>query len=91
MWWISGEETPNAPVLLSNSLECLIKAAQQGKGIIAAYEKLTIFKGSNLKNIMPDVSLKRSQHYFIYPDYLKDDPDIKDIKHHFKRSMEERV
>lgn len=71
-------------VFLSNSLECLIEAAQKGKGIISAYENTRIIQNSNLKNILPDVILKKRQEYFVYPEYLKEDKDIMDLKDYLR-------
>lgn len=78
---LSKEDSQNRePVFLSNSLECLIKAAQQGKGIISTYDKMTILKNTNLQNILPDLVIKKHLVYFTYPEYLKDDQDIINIK-----------
>ncbi|MBX9804203.1 MAG: LysR family transcriptional regulator [Alphaproteobacteria bacterium] len=71
-------------VFLSNSLECLIEAAQQGKGIISAYEKTRIVQNSSLKNILPHVILNVRQEYYVYPVYLKEDKDIMDLKEYLK-------
>lgn len=77
------------PMFMSNSLECLIEAAQQGKGIIGAYDKLTILKNANLHNILPDLIIKKQKLYFVYPTYLKDDQDIMDIKGYLKEKVGE--
>jgi DNA-binding transcriptional LysR family regulator len=68
------------PAFLSNSLECLVEAAQHGKGIIGAYDKLAIIQNANLKNILPDLIIKKHPQYFVYPEYHKDDADISAIK-----------
>jgi DNA-binding transcriptional LysR family regulator len=65
-------------------LECLIEAAQKGKGIISAYEKTRIVQNSNLKNILPDLITKKRQEYFVYPEYLKADKNIYEYKRLFK-------
>lgn len=77
------------PVFLSNSLECLIEAAQQGKGIIGAYGKMTIVQNSIPQNVLPDLILQKRKGYFIYPEYLKEDKDIMDIKLYLKNKMRE--
>lgn len=87
--WILGlglEEKPNKdkqerdPIFMSNSLECLIQAAQKGKGILCSYDKLTILQRATLQNILPDLVLDKRQECFVYPEHLKDDPDIMHIK-----------
>jgi DNA-binding transcriptional LysR family regulator len=75
------------PIFLSNSLECLIEAAQQGKGIFIAYDKMTALKKADLVNILPDFVLKQRQEYFMYPEYRKDDPDIIHIKEYLKNKV----
>lgn len=77
------------PVFLSNSLECLIEAAQQGKGIIGIYNKMTILKKVSFQNILPDLVLKKQRIYFIYPEYLKDDQDIIDLKIYLENRIKE--
>lgn len=77
------------PVFLSNSLECLIEAAEKGKGIIGAYDKMTILKNANLKNILPDFIINKQKVYFAYPAYLKDDQDVMEIKGYLKKRMGE--
>jgi len=68
------------PVYTSNSIESLVHAAERGVGIIGSYEHYTIIKNSQLINILPHVKNKELKEYFIYPDYLKDDKIIMDIK-----------
>ena len=72
------------PICMSNSLECLIEAAQQGKGIISAYDKMSIVSKANLQNILPDLITQKRQEYFIYPEYLKEDKDIMDLKDYLR-------
>lgn len=74
-------------VFLSNSLECLVEAAQQNKGIVCLYDQLTIVKESNLKQILPDFVIHDCQQYFIYPKYLKDDQVIMNIKNYIKNNI----
>lgn len=85
---MEGESEYN-PVFVSNSLECMFEAAQQGKGIIGAYNKMTIVKNSTLKNILPDLSIKKCQQYFVYPVYLREDQDIINIKKYFQQGLSE--
>jgi len=70
------------PVYTSNSIESLIKAAEKGIGIVGSYKDYEIIKKSQLKNILPDVKDKPLKEYFIYPDYLKEDGVIMDIKNY---------
>jgi hypothetical protein len=94
--WILGlgiEENPNKekqerdPIFMSNSLECLIEAAQKGKGILCSFDKLAILQKANLHNLLPDLVLDKRQEYFIYPQHLKDDPDIMHIKEFLLRQV----
>lgn len=75
-------------VYQSNSLECLLEAAKQGKGIMGAYDKMTILKNSTLKNILPGLSTKKFQECFVYPEYLKDDSDIISLKKYLRKRIE---
>lgn len=74
-------------VLLSNSLECLVEAAKQGKGIMSAYDKLTIVQSANLQNILPSLIIQNREEHFIYPEYLKDNQDIIDIKAYLRGQL----
>ena len=71
----------------STSIECLFQAAKKGIGIIGGYEKMSILKNALLKNILPDVIYTEKKGYFIYPDYLKDDKDIIDIKNYLQKNL----
>ena len=71
----------------STSIECLFQAAKKGIGIIGGYEKMSILKNALLKNILPDVIYTEKIGYFIYPDYLKDDKDIIDIKNYLQKNL----
>lgn len=75
------------PAFLSNSLECLVDAARHGKGIVGLYDKLAIVKNANLKNILPDLIVKKRQQYFVYPEHLKEDEDIIAIKEYLRRRV----
>ena len=75
------------PVFTSSSIECRIEAAKRGIGIISNYEKMSILRDANLKNILPTVSNKKLKEYFIYPDYLKEDIQIIDIKNYLQQIL----
>jgi DNA-binding transcriptional LysR family regulator len=75
------------PVFTSNSIECLIKAAKNGVGIIGSYPKMEIIRQSNLTHILPDVKDKEIQLHFIYPNYLKKDTKIAELKEHLRRAL----
>lgn len=82
--WILSLGLPDgelhAPVYTSNSIDSLIIAAEKGVGIVASYEDYNVIKNSTLKNILPDIKDKPFKEYFIYPDHLKEDELINDIK-----------
>jgi DNA-binding transcriptional LysR family regulator len=80
------QEKVHTPYLGANSLEREIRAAKRSKGIIAAYKELSIVRESTLINILPDVK-EEVQYYFLCPDYLKDNPELKEIKTYLKRRM----
>jgi len=75
------------PRYISNSIESLIKAAEKGIGIIASYEKFGVIKNSDLKNILPDIKDQPLKEFFIYPDYLKEDKVIIDIKNYLMEKL----
>ncbi len=75
------------PVYISNSIESLIRAAEKGIGIVGSYEEFRIIKNSDLKNILPDIKDKPLKNYFIYPDYLKGDDVIMDIKNYLMKKL----
>ena len=75
------------PIFMSTSIECLIDAAKRGKGIIASYNELTILQRSQLKNILPDITYKEQEGYLIYPNYLKDDKAIIDLKNYLCKKL----
>jgi len=78
----------HAPVYVSNSIDNLIRAAEKGIGIVGSYDNYKIIKESNLKNILPDIKDKPLNEYFVYPDYLKDDEVIMDIKNYLKEKLD---
>ncbi|MCI5055349.1 MAG: LysR family transcriptional regulator [Flavobacteriales bacterium] len=75
------------PVFTSNSLECLVKAAREGMGIIGGYEKMEIIKNSHLKNVLPEVKEKKTEIYFIYPNYFKKDIEIINLKEYLQKHI----
>lgn len=75
------------PIFTSNSIECLIGAAKKGLGITASYKKMTILRNANLKNVLPDVSYKEKEGYFIYPDYLRKDKQVMGIKNYLHKML----
>jgi DNA-binding transcriptional LysR family regulator len=77
---------PYTPCLGANSLEREIFAACKGKGIVAAYKELSIVRESNLVNILPEVK-EETPYFFICPEYLKEDPEILEIKTYLKGRM----
>jgi DNA-binding transcriptional LysR family regulator len=75
------------PVYVSNSLESLIDAAEKGIGIVGLYEEYKVTKHSGLKNILPEIKDKPIKEYFVYPDYLKEDEVIMDIKNYLMEKL----
>ena len=75
------------PSFISNSLELAISAAQKGKGIVGTYKEMSILRNANLKNILPNVKDSSIEEYFIFPEYLKDDPEILNIKEYLKNNI----
>lgn len=74
-------------VFMSNSLECLIEAAQQDKGIVCLSNQLAVVKESNLERILPLLSIQDCQQYIISPKYLKDDKEISGIKMYLRDQL----
>ncbi len=75
------------PIYIANSMECLIGAANKGMGIIATYEKMATLRNSNLKRILPLVSFKEKEAYFVYPSYYKKDNEIMAIKKYLRMRL----
>jgi len=75
----------HTPVYVSNSIDSLVDAAEKGIGIIGEHYK--IIKNSNLKNILPNIKDIPLKEYFIYPDYLKEDETILDIKSYLTKKL----
>ena len=81
------EGTLHKPSFLSNTVECMINAAEKGMGIIGGYEIMSILKKANLVNILPDVSDKQVKNNFIYPEILQEDDQIMDLKNYLKKRL----
>lgn len=75
------------PVMTSTAVECLVKAAKNGLGIIASYEKMEIIKDSGLKNILTGVKDKKIEDYFIYPNFLKKDKEVIQLKNYLQQNL----
>jgi DNA-binding transcriptional LysR family regulator len=75
------------PILTSTAVECLVKAAKKGLGIIASYEKMEIIKNSGLKQILPEVKDKKIEDCFIYPNFLKEDEEIMRLKNYLQENL----
>ena len=89
--WILRLGKPNGelhePIYTANSIECLIGAANKGVGIIATYEKMALLRNFTLQQILPLVSFKEKEAYFIYPAYYKKDNEIMAIKKYLQMSL----
>jgi len=77
----------HTPAYVSNSIDSLVDAAKRGVGIIGIYEQFKVVKNSGLKNILPKFKDTPLKEYFIYPDYLKDDETILDIKKYLMKKL----
>lgn len=77
----------HSPVYTSNSIDSLIDAAEKGIGIVGSYAHYKVIKNSNLKNILPDIHERPFKEYFAYPDYLKEDKVIMDIRNYFMEKL----
>ncbi|MGC8483808.1 MAG: LysR family transcriptional regulator [Thermodesulfobium sp.] len=75
------------PIFTSNSVESLINAAKKGIGIVSSYEEYSILRSACLKNILPNVKCEAIDSYFIYPNYLKEDQKISEIKKYFQQRL----
>jgi len=67
------------PTFVSNSLECLVRAAQNGLGIIGGYEEMSIIQNSGLIRILETIKGPIAEEYIIYPNHLNDDVVFKDF------------
>lgn len=75
------------PVLLSNSIECGISAAKKGFGIVGSFAEYTVIQESGLRNILPETKDTIIDTFFIYPNYLKHDKDILELKNHLRKCL----
>lgn len=74
-------------VFASNSIECAIRAAEKGIGIVSNYDEIELIKKSGLKNILPHVKCQTLSEYFIYQNYLKGDKEIMDLKSYLQNKI----
>lgn len=81
------EGEAHEPAFTSTSIESLVKAAENGLGIIGSYEKMEIIRNAQLKNILPGIKDKEIKEYFIYPNYLKKDDEIIDLKNYLQKEI----
>jgi len=79
--------TLREPFFTSNSVECLVDAAKNDVGIMSGYQQMSIFRESELINILPHIKVNTIDEYFIYPDYLKEDPDIIKIREYLQKNL----
>ena len=75
------------PAFTVNSIECLVKAAQNDMGIAAAYQEMKIIQESSLKNILPAIKSQKIEPYITYPDYFKEDTEILALKNYLKQKL----
>lgn len=75
------------PSFTSNSVECMIEAMKNGMGIIGSYEEFNILKHPHVKNILPEVRDKKIQWYYIYPNYLKNDTEVMQLKSYLQNYL----
>ena len=75
------------PIFTSTAVECAIKAAKNGLGIIGSYEQMENIKNSQLKNILPDVTDKKVTCYFVFSDYLKKNTELIELKEYLHREL----
>jgi len=76
------------PVYTSNSLECLIEAAERGIGIYASYERMSILRKAQLVNVLPNIVYEEAPAYLIYPDYLVKDAEIIRTKKYLQEKLD---
>jgi DNA-binding transcriptional LysR family regulator len=63
----------------SSMIECNIKAAQHGLGILVAPEDLSIVKNSGLKPVLPHLTYATKDYTLVYPDFLMADTRIAEV------------
>jgi DNA-binding transcriptional LysR family regulator len=81
------EDNMHVPVFTSNSIECLIEAAQNDMGIVAAYQEMKIVQDSSLKNVLSGIKPQKIEEHIIYPDYFKTDKEILALKDYLKQKL----
>jgi DNA-binding transcriptional LysR family regulator len=70
----------HTPIFTSNSLECLIEAVIEGKGIISCYEEMKIVRNNGLKQILPSITGEAVTWYCTYSKSLSGDKDFQNFK-----------
>lgn len=79
------------PIFTSTSVECLVKAAKKGLGIIGSYEEMDIIRNSFLKNILPEIKDKKVQWYALYLEHLKKDNEIFELKKYLQENLNRSI
>ncbi len=81
----AGELHP--PFFSSDSLECLIEATENGQGIFACYDEMSLVKKANIKQILVDVTDKPVKWFLVFPNYLMEDKVFLKFKNYLKRKF----
>lgn len=81
------EGQAHEPIFTSTSIESLVKAAENGLGIIGSYEKMEIIKNSQLKNILPLIKERGVKWYFIFPSHLQKDDEILAFRNYLQEAI----
>jgi DNA-binding transcriptional LysR family regulator len=76
----NSERDLRKPVFISNSIECLVKAAKNGLGIIGSYEEMEIIREAGLVRILETIKGPITDEYIIYPTYLNKDKAFQEFK-----------
>jgi DNA-binding transcriptional LysR family regulator len=80
-WFLQFQhKKPNSCILRVNSVEMHFKAAQEGLGIIASYDQMSITKKAGLIKILPNFKGPKIQEHFIYPKNLDGIKKVKELK-----------
>jgi DNA-binding transcriptional LysR family regulator len=77
------------PVFTANSLECLVKAAQKGLGIIGGYDEMEIMRTSGLKRILTSLTGPINEEYISYPSFLKEDRILIEFKDYLIKKIQQ--
>jgi len=91
IFWIlrlaSAEGSLHSADYMSNTLECNIKYAMAGLGIIAAYPAMDIVQKSQLVNVLPELTSTPLNFDLIFADSLKDDHQANSLVNHLLKSI----